>query len=710
MLTVTTLLYDPSAVASADQVWIESSLPAYAEWLTVNPTTGQTSGAPVNWGNDDVAEYPALGGTLANPTDVAVSDAGSTTLVFASGIIFLSNPTGGASYYDIKTSTPTSNDVLQIPTPPSGSTIGTTIDAQTGTFASIAVGIVSPGMAGGTAGNVQITGTGSLTIAAGAVASVNNLAVGQASGDTGTLDVEGALNVTTGDTLNVSNGTLLAGAGTINLVGNASLTYASTANSAFTGQIIGAGDLEVDPSSAGATGILTVGGRNDYSGGTAVNTSELQLEKNPTLNSLPTLGSGAVTIGGGGTLDLNGCSLTVSALEGSGTALDDSSGTSGSPVGVTILTIDNSSDDTFGGQIDDSFVSGGANAAIRLVKTGPGNLTLSGYSDYSGGTELDSGMITIGGYDVLGGTNTGVEPGAQLDINGGTLNLNGFNAFTLSSLDGNSGFITDNSAGGGTTTLFVGYNNVDGGSHPAVFGGVIENGPNTNVAISLGAEGIMIFTGQNTYTGRTYVGDGWLQIGDGTTNGSLTGPVYLATQNGLTFDVASVSGSSPSETFDGVILSAAYSGSVLKTGDGSLLLTGDTGSFAGQSYTGNTYAGAMRVEDGTVQLGDGTALAAGTQLIVDGGAEIDLDGHATQMLQSVTINNGSVVSTAGGATISATDSFNLANGTIGSGVTLAGAASLNKRTTPAATALTSAGRSLTARGTWRGRVPRTRVL
>ena len=56
-------------------------------------------------------------------------------------------------------------------------------------------------------------------------------------------------------------------------------------------------------------------------------------------------------------------------------------------------------------------------------------------------------------------------------------------------------------------------------------------------------------------------------------------------------------------------------GSVLKTGDGELIMTGD-----------NSYAGAMRVDGGTLRLGDATAVSAGTQLIVDNNATVGLGG------------------------------------------------------------------------------------
>ena len=59
---------------------------------------------------------------------------------------------------------------------------------------------------------------------------------------------------------------------------------------------------------------------------------------------------------------------------------------------------------------------------------------------------------------------------------------------------------------------------------------------------------------------------------------------------------------------------------MLKTGLGSLLLTD-----ASTNYGASSYAGAMRVDDGTLTLGYSGALAGGTQLIIDNGAIVDLD-------------------------------------------------------------------------------------
>ena len=97
--------------------------------------------------------------------------------------------------------------------------------------------------------------------------------------------------------------------------------------------------------------------------------------------------------------------------------------------------------------------------------------------------------------------------------------------------------------------------------------------------------GTLILTGQNTYTGGTDIEDGTLQLGDGTTDGSLVGDVTDSTA--LVFD------DQAALTYAGVI---SGSGSVAQIGGGTLTLTGS-----------NTYSGGTDIEGGTLRLGDGVA-------------------------------------------------------------------------------------------------------
>ena len=245
---------------------------------------------------------------------------------------------------------------------------------------------------------------------------------------------------------------------------------------------------------------------------------------------------------------------------------------------------------------------------------------------------------------------------------------------------------------------------MDDASQPGVFGGVIADGGNwqTNKVLSLtlgdddDVDAVQILTGQNAFTGGTTVQDGCLQIGDGTTNGLISGEVTVSTQDGLIFDV---SGSSTVETFDGVISPGDTPGSVLKEGPGELDFTGSL------ENNSSVLLGELRVDDGE-WLFDPQSKTTSTpvlsSLFIDNGATVDL-GTWTVAFYSVTLDNGRIISSGVNGTLEASDSFNLANTPdspnplgqntpglfdlsnaqttgITANVTLTGTASINKRT------------------------------
>ena len=199
-----------------------------------------------------------------------------------------------------------------------------------------------------------------------------------------------------------------------------------------------------------------------------------------------------------------------------------------------------------------------------------------------------------------------------------------------------------------------------------------------------GSEGTLVLTGANVYLGGTVVDAGCLQVGDGVTpSASIEGPVSVSSADGLVFDVAA----GVSETFAGPLgvyplygtwpISSAV-GSMLKTGPGTLTLA------LGGASASSTF-GAITVNGGTLEFGNSNYLPKSTSLVVDDGATVDMDGHSITAtngaFSTVTLNNGSIInSSATRATLTASDSFNLANGTIGARVDLAGGASVNKRT------------------------------
>src|SRR5207244_1270735 len=102
----------------------------------------------------------------------------------------------------------------------------------------------------------------------------------------------------------------------------------------------------------------------------------------------------------------------------------------------------------------------------------------------------------------------------------GTLDMGGFSE----TINGLSGAGTVDNTVAGTPTLTVGGN--DQGS---TFSGVIKNTAGTLSLTKIGT-GTLILSGANTYSGTTTISAGTLQIGAGSTTGSLgTGAV---TDNG----------------------------------------------------------------------------------------------------------------------------------------------------------------------------------
>ena len=106
-------------------------------------------------------------------------------------------------------------------------------------------------------------------------------------------------------------------------------------------------------------------------------------------------------------------------------------------------------------------------------------------------------------------------------------------------------------------------------------------------AVDVEGPGALTFSGANTYSGGTTISGGTLQLGNGTTDGSLVGDI--TDNSALVFDDESAL------TYTGLI---PGSGSVAQTGGGTLTLSGS-----------NTYSGGTDIEGGTLQLGDGVANA-----------------------------------------------------------------------------------------------------
>ncbi len=214
-------------------------------------------------------------------------------------------------------------------------------------------------------------------------------------------------------------------------------------------------------------------------------------------------------------------------------------------------------DGTVAGENMTATIASQLTGSSELVKTDLGTLILTGTNSYSGGTRLEAGTLQIAGNAALGNVSAG------LSFDGGTLQTTA--TFTLArgvTLDGTGTFMTDS---GTTLTLSGGVAGV---------GHFVKEGAGT-----------LHLIGDGSHASGTTIAAGTLQIGVGSTAGSLTGDVIN--------DGTLVFSRSDALTFDGVI---SGSGSMVKAGTNTLTLTAN-----------NTYAGVTTISGGTLQLGDGGA-------------------------------------------------------------------------------------------------------
>jgi autotransporter-associated beta strand protein len=119
-----------------------------------------------------------------------------------------------------------------------------------------------------------------------------------------------------------------------------------------------------------------------------------------------------------------------------------------------------------------------------------------------------------------------------------------------------------------------------------------------------GANGTVILTNTNTYTGITTIGSGdTLQLGNGTTDGAITNSASITDNGTLIYNRSTGS----SFTYGNAI---SGNGALTKSGSGTQILT-----------SADTYSGATTISGGTLQLGNGGATGAlsGSSAITDNG-------------------------------------------------------------------------------------------
>ncbi|MCX6989537.1 MAG: autotransporter domain-containing protein [Chlamydiae bacterium] len=339
------------------------------------------------------------------------------------------------------------------------------------------------------------------------------------------------------------------------------------------------------------TGTLTLAGANIYKGPTIVSAGTLQAGIAFTGSSGAFGYNSAVTVATGATLDLNNFNNTVGSLTGSGSVL----------LGTGTITVNNGNSLTFAGNIT------GSSGGLSLTQ---GTFTLSGSNAYSGATTVTAGTLLSGSSVALANNSTFVI-GTQA-----TLNLNG-NSNTIKSLSGSSGGAVI--LGNQTLTL-------SNGSSSTFAGSITGSGG----ALTL-TTGTQILSGSNSYTGATTINGGTLQAGAINTLSSGSA-VSIASGgslslNGFNNTIKSLTGPSGSSVNlgSGVLAIAngntqTFTGAISGVGGGLTLSSGQL-TLAGT----NTYTGPTIVNTGTLiaSTGNTSPFGVGSNITVENGGTLN---------------------------------------------------------------------------------------
>lgn len=260
-----------------------------------------------------------------------------------------------------------------------------------------------------------------------------------ATGNGGTIQFIG--NSRAGEGTFINNGGVVSGAsgGLITFASNGSLGSSIFVNNG--GVVSGAeGALfQYFGRDGGTATLIANGGADGGAGGSIIFFEEADAR------------GARIQVFGNGSFDIspsNGASVRVGSLEGSGLVF----------LGANDLSVGGNGLDTlFSGSINDGGFRDGTGGS--LTKTGPGILTLSGSSSYSGDTAVLNGSLIVNGF--IASPNAFVSAAGLL---GGSGSIRG-NVF-------NSGFVSPGDSGPGRLSLHGNYAQSSGGTLRIEIGGL----------------------------------------------------------------------------------------------------------------------------------------------------------------------------------------------------------------------------------------------
>ncbi|EKO8505820.1 fibronectin-binding autotransporter adhesin ShdA [Salmonella enterica] len=435
--------------------------------------------------------------------------------------------------------------------------------------------------------------------------------------DGGILAAKDAAALGTGDVTIAESATLALSQGTLdnNVTGE--------------GQIVKSGSDE-----------LIVTGDNNYSGGTTISGGTLTADHADSLGSGDIDNSGVLKVGEGELENiLSGSGSLVKTGTGELTLSGDNSYSGGTTITGGTLTADHA-DSLGSGDIDNSGVlkvgegdlENTLSGSGSLVKTGTGELTLSGGNDYSGGTTIIGGTLTADHADSLGSGD--IDNSGVLQVGEGELKNTLFGSGSL--VKTGTGELTlngDNDYSGGTTIddgVLIADNADSLGTGAVANNGVLQVGEGelkntlsgTGSLVKIGT-GELTLNGDNDYSGGTTI-----------TGGTLIAASVNALGSG------DIDNSGVLQVGEGELKNTLFgSGSLVKTGTGELTLSGD-----------NTYSGGTTISGGTLIAANVNALGSGD---IDNSGTLILDANGAFELANVTTHSGATTALAAVSTLDA---------------------------------------------------------
>ncbi len=492
--------------------------------------------------------------------------------------------------------------------------------------------------------------------------------------------------IVTGDNT-YSGGTTISG-GTLTADHADSLGTGAVANSGVLQ--VGEGELENTLSGSGSlvktgTGELTLSGDNTYSGGTTITGGTLTADHADSLGSGDIDNSGVLKVGEG---DLENTLSGSGSLVKTGTGELTLSGGNDYSGGTTIiggtLTADHADSLGTGAvansgvlQVGEGELENTLSGSGSLVKTGTGELTLSGDNSYSGDTTIADGTLIAANVNALGSGN--------ID-NSGTLMLDANGAFELVNITTHTGATTALAAG---STLDAGQLTQEDGSTLSIdLGAATDDAVITADSVTLGGTlnvtGIGSVTDSWTPEAYTYTLidsdsaitsdfddltiagmnredvdfltiDGKVDEADNTHYDLTASLSWYADRDNATTDAhGTFTLSDPDGSFnvaatltdvdDTLDPGSRWDGkSLTKEGAGTLILSGD-----------NDYSGGTTINEGTLVAASTTALGTG---LVDNNATLvlDVDGEVSAV-GGITTHSGATTQLALGTSLDLGDS------------------------------------------------------